>query len=386
MNLKKGAQWLLWGILVPVTIVMFLCMTVLLLVVDPTQAVFAGMVQTLMFAWALGMMLYILEAFNIPAHFVVHERKALTSGNAVAIAAVLTIAVGFGVFLFMNFCWQLEIKLNIESINTTGFVEKDYQCNYNPAITQLICFISVVILLITPWPLPAWYHRKRFLINLLQSLGAIIGYHFWTDNLSLSHILITDTLTSASLLLWELEFSLCSFVFVDLDRDFGFDPEEATVCGDGSDNAIHIKPIVYVFPYVLRLLQCLFLATTKGKHEQYYNALKYLSSISVVASSTLLHWFPNHGFLFFVWISCCVVKTLYCFYWDLYAINKTSIIFTGIWFVSYSCIYVRSLRILSIILEFLPKFRVEITKYSPINDTFWCYETALCYNMLLTGA
>lgn len=82
-----------------------------------------------------------------------------------------------------------------------------------------------------------------------------------------------------------------------------------------------MKPLIVALPYWLRLVQCMVLFFREGHTRHFLNAVKYFSGIAVVVTSNAptWPWFSQYkSQLFIIWIVCCVVKTIFCFIWDLY--------------------------------------------------------------------
>jgi len=132
------------------------------------------------------------------------------------------------------------------------------------------------------------------------------------------HTLITDTLTSTCLLLWQLEASLCLFATGDWAHGKGQDSGQGAQCvAPGSFNRMNVKPLVIALPFWLRLCQSIHLAT-KGQSQQVWNAFKYLSALAVVFTSAATEWDPaNYRAWHAAWIAALVVKTVYCYLWDV---------------------------------------------------------------------
>ena len=53
------------------------------------------------------------------------------------------------------------------------------------------------MLLVLPWPLPAWKQRKQFGWHLSQCLACVVGVPALSFEVRFIHVLITDALTSS---------------------------------------------------------------------------------------------------------------------------------------------------------------------------------------------
>jgi hypothetical protein len=95
-------------------------------------------------------------------------------------------------------------------------------------------------------------------------------------------------------------------------------------CGGSSWNAKVMKPIMYLIPFILRFFQ-------EVRTRNWWNVGKYFSAIMMVVSSCLHDQQTNLGslsvdgsydkysisFWYVHWLFWAVVKTGYCYYWDI---------------------------------------------------------------------
>lgn len=198
-----------------------------------------------------------------------------------------------------------------------------------PVAMQFVVWAPVILLLVLPWPLPMWSERRSVLRILGECLVCVVGWPLF-GRVDFYHIVVTDALTSLTLWLYELEFTVCHFATTPWNNNTvvgndGMITKEQ--CGSGTFNGEYVKPALYALPFWLRLVQCLFLfvqvhrrgGTGWARSQHLVNAGKYLSALFVVVSSALL---PNgnngvHNAYAVAWVVCLFVKTLYCFAWDL---------------------------------------------------------------------
>lgn len=75
---------------------------------------------------------------------------------------------------------------------------------------------------------------------------------------------------------------------------------------------------IVLFPYVLRILQCIRQGITAKKYfntPYFYNTLKYLSSALAIVSSYLVNTVDEK--LLGLWIFSALLTTLYSYFWDI---------------------------------------------------------------------
>ena len=84
-------------------------------------------------------------------------------------------------------------------------------------------------------------------------------------------------------------------------------------------NGTYIRPMVIAFPFWLRFCQSFWTAYSAGNPMQYLNAMKYVSALLVVFTSAATSWGgpEQHDFWTSAWICALVVKTIYCYSWDV---------------------------------------------------------------------
>lgn len=104
--------------------------------------------------------------------------------------------------------------------------------------------------------------------------------------LTFQHVLVTDALTSAGLLLWQVEYTACLFAtssWTDAHATKGWQ------CMGSSANATYAKPLMIALPYWLRLWQCVTQLRCRGGNRwDALNALKYVTCLAVVGTSACL--------------------------------------------------------------------------------------------------
>lgn len=155
----------------------------------------------------------------------------------------------------------------------------------------------------------------------LQLLRRLLeSFAFPAFGVTFAHVIAADILTSATWMLWDLEVSVC---LLFSPQTWSLRPAtEPHVCL-ARDNQNIAKPLLFMLPFVVRMGQCLFLASRgndnrRGAH--LLNAVKYLSSILVLLcsalSGSLTSRFGSDVF-FFLYTALVTVKTVYSLVWDL---------------------------------------------------------------------
>lgn len=174
--------------------------------------------------------------------------------------------------------------------------------------------------------LPLWAQRKGLLLSLAQCFKSLSGLLAWLrSSVHFHHILITDILTSATLLLWELLYAVCHFSTTDWSyrtvsgSDGALSPDACSA--SHSPFMQNFKTAVYCIPFWMRLVQCLALWHQSGylTHRHVVNGGKYLSALAVIITSAALSWVGHDSYrlTYGVWITSLVIKTIYCTFWDL---------------------------------------------------------------------
>lgn len=159
---------------------------------------------------------------------------------------------------------------------------------------------------------------------LLQCLVAVI-WPFW--GVEFAHVLVADAMTSAALLLYQMEMTICFLIH----GDFFVDEQHETPYCSGSNN-LHseiMKPIMYALPFWIRFIQCLYKFLEDRQKLTVYvriphliNAAKYFSGILVIVFSSLKTLdlssvgITSEQIVYF-WVVSLIVKTVFCYAWDI---------------------------------------------------------------------
>jgi hypothetical protein len=192
-----------------------------------------------------------------------------------------------------------------------------------PVVVHFAVWISVVLLLITPWPLPLWDLRKESMKRLFYLLGTVIMYPLLAAReIPFDNLLAADMLTSSTLMIWELCYSVCHFTQANWtstivrgsDGDISSDPCNPHYGGSLFMNVL--KNVVYCLPYWIRTVQCLATCRLTGQGSHAVNAFKYFSSVIVTILSAAQGW-SKAPVLWWLWVGSLVFKTAICFYWDV---------------------------------------------------------------------
>eukprot|EP01128_Nolandella_sp_AFSM9_P010882 TRINITY_DN7598_c0_g1_i1.p1 TRINITY_DN7598_c0_g1~~TRINITY_DN7598_c0_g1_i1.p1 ORF type:complete len:522 (+),score=49.47 TRINITY_DN7598_c0_g1_i1:112-1677(+) len=199
--------------------------------------------------------------------------------------------------------------------------------NYPMMIFPLAPFAVFFLFPLLPFAPPHWTTRLSLGSVLGQVLSAVL-FPVW--GVKFVHVVVADALTSASLTLWYFEYSVCYYItgtFLNSAALHSF--SEVDVCGHNSMHMQIMQPIMVGLPFWIRFIQCLYrVFETRDKgwvwaHTQHIvNSGKYFSALMVVLTSTANHvamgskdgrWTAYR----FAWLAAVVVKTTYCYVWDL---------------------------------------------------------------------
>ncbi|KAK9207432.1 hypothetical protein WN943_017719 [Citrus x changshan-huyou] len=174
-------------------------------------------------------------------------------------------------------------------------------------IWKVLLYIAIAIVLIFPFDifyLSSRYFFLRTLWRIALPLQAITFPDFF----------LADILTSTAKVFSDLERSICRMVHRQVATIAWFEAD--SVCGSHS---IAI-PLVLVFPYLCRLLQCLRQYKDTKEKTTLLNALKYSTAVPVIFLSALkYHVFPHKWSSVYrpLWLLSSVINSLYSFYWDV---------------------------------------------------------------------
>ena len=147
--------------------------------------------------------------------------------------------------------------------------------------------------------------RPFWLAEWVMSWGFVGAAH-----VQFPHVLVADVMTSCCLSMWQL-ISFGCYVILGAHR---------------SDIA---RPFVFAAPFILRAVQCMrcmFDARMGGSTgwdvwQHASNGCKYATAILVVWTSTRYERLGDddefHATWRVVWISSCILKTIYCTWWDV---------------------------------------------------------------------
>jgi EXS family len=188
--------------------------------------------------------------------------------------------------------------------------------NFPIGMFPLLAFVALLALVFVP-RVPPYPSTRLSFGRLLYEVAVAIVWPFY--GVTFAHVVLADALTSASLTLFQLELIGC-FFFTGNFVETSF----ADGCGAGSRHAIYARPIMYSLPFWIRFVQCVHRAWHTRQHgvrswqhsSHLVNAGKYLSSLAVVVTSALMNGFGS-SFWSIAWFVCIVVKTLYCYVWDI---------------------------------------------------------------------
>jgi len=88
---------------------------------------------------------------------------------------------------------------------------KSFHVPFANVIGQLLVLVPPLLVFAVPC-LPAWEARKMFFRTLLECFGCVVGYPILSrGRVEFRHVFVTDVLTSAAAILWEVSYSICRF-------------------------------------------------------------------------------------------------------------------------------------------------------------------------------
>nr|DAD30314.1 TPA_asm: hypothetical protein HUJ06_009165 [Nelumbo nucifera] len=176
------------------------------------------------------------------------------------------------------------------------------------AASQPVLLYAIVAMVLL-FPFDIFYLSSRY--YLLRTLWRIF---LPLQPISFSDFFLADILTSMAKVFSDLERSVCRMVHRQVATIAWFEAD--SVCGSHS---IAI-PLVLVFPYMCRFLQCLRQYKDTKEKTTLLNALKYSTAVPVIFLSALkYHVLPDRWTNNFrpLWLLSSVVNSLYSFYWDV---------------------------------------------------------------------
>ncbi|XP_010246611.1 PREDICTED: SPX and EXS domain-containing protein 1-like isoform X3 [Nelumbo nucifera] len=176
------------------------------------------------------------------------------------------------------------------------------------AASQPVLLYAIVVMVLL-FPFDIFYLSSRY--YLLRTLWRIF---LPLQPISFSDFFLADILTSMAKVFSDLERSVCRMVHRQVATIAWFEAD--SVCGSHS---IAI-PLVLVFPYMCRFLQCLRQYKDTKEKTTLLNALKYSTAVPVIFLSALkYHVLPDRWTNIFrpLWLLSSVVNSLYSFYWDV---------------------------------------------------------------------
>jgi len=174
----------------------------------------------------------------------------------------------------------------------------------------LLCFLLFPFVPFIP---PYWTTRVSFGVVFSQVMLAVVWPFFGVDFV---HVLIGDALTSASLILWNVELGLCYSItgFLSIEGQ----------CEGNSFNLMYIQPLILLLPFWIRFIQCFYRYVCVCKQiswvsfQHLVNAGKYFSCLLVVITSALNSVYGDeHDYLRWIWLATLFLKTFYCYAWDI---------------------------------------------------------------------
>ncbi|GLT62044.1 hypothetical protein SLA2020_347100 [Shorea laevis] len=170
-------------------------------------------------------------------------------------------------------------------------------------------FLYIAVTLVLIFPFDIFYLSSRYF--LLRTLWRIA---LPLQPITFPDFFLADILTSMAKVFSDLERSVCRMVHRQVATIAWFEAD--SVCGSHS---VAI-PLVLVFPYIWRLMQCLRQYKDTKEKATLFNALKYSTAVPVIFLSALkYHVLPDRWTSIYrpLWLLSSLVNSLYSFYWDV---------------------------------------------------------------------
>ncbi|TIA93377.1 hypothetical protein E3P99_00116 [Wallemia hederae] len=188
--------------------------------------------------------------------------------------------IGFSLFVYLASTRQED------DLDSKAFI---------PALTYIIIALTLF------FPFNAFFHHERG--QLVTTLKQII-YSPTHLPITFNQVLLADILTSYAKVFGDFYSSVVQCI--DPESTFAITPKSAN----------YMAPLFTTIPYLLRLRQCLteFKASHYQQKKSFANALKYMSSLPVIAFSAIHK--HNKG-VYHWWLISVVVNSLFSFWWDV---------------------------------------------------------------------
>jgi hypothetical protein len=245
-----------------------------------------------------------------------------------------------GIVTLFAYCWALNIRVfdsyDIPFRKYLGFRNSDAQ--YDDVISAVQRLLLVLVVSYTCYEVSVAYQldagRAVAEIMFWIALGyqCLFSYHvvfrsfrafiveravvlYQSKEVRFIDVLFADVLTSMSKLLADMQFVLCSVVYLLYS-----DPSSARV----SCMSSIVGPFLASIPYAIRSWQCLVAYNRTRSRWQLVNFGKYMSSFPVIWISALKHHMgdgmlldEHDQHLQELWLYAVILNTLYSFAWDV---------------------------------------------------------------------
>lgn len=210
----------------------------------------AAPAQIITFVWVFAVVIRVWKAApKLKESLVFPVLRTLQNGELEMVAMISSLVFVSTMAFYLGLFWR-------PGTNSA----REFRAPFADVIGQLLMFVLPLLVFLMPC-FPAWKARKAFLVTLFECLGCLVGYPIFSGGrVEFRHVFVTDVLTSAALLLWEISYSMCHFSHhawntTIYHQDTG---HKRDVCaGDGSKTALFLQLTIYTVPFYLRLVQCL---------------------------------------------------------------------------------------------------------------------------------
>jgi len=174
------------------------------------------------------------------------------------------------------------------------------------ALMPGLAYLCPVVLILCP--LDILYKQSRFFF-----VNTVVRCIFPFQRILFADFFLADIFTSLAKAISDSERALCSMWSAPV-----LDALEVAggVCGSAS---WHI-PFWLAWPYVCRLLQCLYQFRTTGDRLALVNALKYSTALPVIILSAMKYHIPTEEWYRYykpLWLGSSLLNSAFSFYWDI---------------------------------------------------------------------
>jgi len=188
------------------------------------------------------------------------------------------------------------------------------------ALQPVILYAGSLLALFAPFNI-LWFPTRKFFWAVLTELLMP-----WRQPVTFPAFFMADVLTSLAKVLSDMERAICLFALSSTGTAGSWltgvalpNLEEKDV----NQNCNIHSPIVgciLAWPFVLRFVQCLRQFSDTRDLNCVANAIKYSTTLPVIALSMAKHYMSESAWAntWVIWLCCSVINTAFSFWWDVY--------------------------------------------------------------------